>query len=88
MITVPNAYQDGAANVTAHVHKMTMKDPLPVVPRAREADYAGDCINVIFTADTLRPLGREIGYGEIIFSMKPIPFPGHLGTALSMPWRS
>jgi hypothetical protein len=88
IITVPNSYQDGAASVSAHVHKYTMLNPLPVVPRAREAGYLGDCFNQLFGPDALRPLGRTVSYGEIIFSMKPIPFPGHLGKALPMPWRN
>jgi hypothetical protein len=85
-LTVPNSYQNGVTNVSAWVHKFTMLEPMPLAPRARSADYLGDCFNQKFTHDWLTPLGIEIGYGEIIFSMKPIPFPGHLGTPLARPW--
>jgi hypothetical protein len=62
-----------------------MLHPMPAAPRARSADYVGDCFNQLFNFDALRPLGNEVGYGEIIFSMKPIPFPGHLDKPLPPP---
>jgi hypothetical protein len=83
-ITTVNGYDSLLGSVTAPVHRFDFANPLPVVPRARAADYTGDCFNVIFSKEMQRPLGRSIKYGQVIFSMSQIPFPGHLDKPL--PW--
>jgi hypothetical protein len=71
-------------SVTGPVHKFEFANPFPVVPRARAADYTGDCFNVIFNKELQRPLGRSIKFGQVIISMSQVPFPGHLDKPL--PW--
>jgi hypothetical protein len=83
-ITTVNAYDPLLGSVTAPVHRFDFANPLPVVPRARSADYIGDCFNVIFNKELQRPLGRQLKYGQVIYSMSQIPFPGHLDKPL--PW--
>jgi hypothetical protein len=85
-ITVPNAYRTDLALVTAAVHKITLDTATPVLPRARAADYIGDCFNVLFARDHGKPLGRQIQYGEVLFGLKWIPWPRHLGVQPEWPW--
>lgn len=83
-VTVPNAYSTTLAPVTAAVHKFRLATATSVAPRAREAGYAGDCINVLFTNEDGRPLGRQLGFGEVLFGLEWIPWPRH--PTVEMPW--
>jgi hypothetical protein len=64
--------------ITASVHKFTT-ETMPAVPAE------GDILLWNALVDVNRPDIRYY-YDEIIASMAPIPFPGHLSTPLPMPW--
>jgi hypothetical protein len=83
-VTVPNAYNSTLALVSGPVHKFRLARATSVVPRARSADYIGDCINVLFVHEDQRPFGRQLGYGEVMFGLKPPPWPRH--PTAQLPW--
>lgn len=80
--TVVNPWPGATGTVTGPVHKFT-------VETMHAAPSAGDRLVFVAVTDVNAPQSmREVSYGELIFSMEPIPAPGHLGTPLPMPWRS
>jgi len=72
------------------VHRVTLTEAMPIAPSAGDAlcFSAVDDRNVGQIYDLPNNPEKRISYTEVICSLDPIPFPGHLGTPLARPWET
>jgi hypothetical protein len=73
--------------ITRQIHRITVRDPLPLVPVASTGPTDLQDAIVAHHVNDRKSQDKRMYYGPIIFSMDPIPAPGHLDKALPTPWR-
>ncbi len=78
-----NPWPGSTTPATAPVHKFVTVEAMGLAPQPLDG-FAWLALVDVTAASSL----RDWAYGEVIYSMEPVPFPGFLNAELPMPWRA